>query len=307
MKTCIPFALFLSFTLLSAGVSRAQCKSTLFAANGGLPFAGATVYFDVTAAAPVAFASLEVNCQAAAGEAVGYEVWTSAGSYVGNQANPAVWVLASTDDGLAVSNGRNLPTPVDLMMPVTLPAGLSGVAIVSVAGGHSYTNGYGANQRYVGVSMTLDLGSSSTAPFGGSVFDPRVWNGSLCIGTGARAGLTFCDPNEVNSTGMPTYMSATWGTGVGSDLHLDASQGPPSQFGYFLVGTLYTDPGIVPPNCLGRYCLHLGGSFGRYHGGAGIPFNSLGQFDPSGVLQNLVNISTRGTGYDVPAAVPISG
>ena len=60
-------------------------------------------------------------------------------------------------------------------------------------------------------------------------------------------GTPFCDPNENNSTGVPTTMDASNGTGVGSDLHLDASNGPVDQFGYFLVGTAVNDPGIIDP------------------------------------------------------------
>ena len=126
-----------------------------------------------------------------------------------------------------------------------------------------------------------------------------------CGGTGPP---TFCDPNSPNSTGMPTVMTGATGSGVGSGLHLDASQGPPSQFGYFLVGTAVSDPGIMIPNSNGFLCLTLGGgnSLGRYNVG-GSQFNSLGQFDASGVLQNQVGTSTSGTGYDVPTTVPIAG
>ena len=129
-------------------------------------------------------------------------------------------------------------------------------------------------------------------------------NGNTCTGGGA----TFCDPNENNSTGVPTVMTGMTGGSVGSGLHLDASSGPPTQFGYFLVGTGVNDPGIMIPNSNGRLCLALGGgqSLGRYNVSGG-QFNSLGRFDAAGVLQNQVGTSSTGSGYDVPTTVPISG
>ncbi|HRV82677.1 MAG TPA: hypothetical protein P5218_14675, partial [Planctomycetota bacterium] len=91
----------------------------------------------------------------------------------------------------------------------------------------------------------------------------------------------------------------------GSGLHLEANQGPPTQFGYFLVGTAVSDPGLVVSQ--GRLCLSVvgGNSFGRYN----VPgaLNSVGQFDAGGVLQNFVSTSTVGSGYDVPVTVPIAG
>ena len=118
----------------------------------------------------------------------------------------------------------------------------------------------------------------------------------------------FCDPNENNSTGMPTRLNGTLGSGLGSGLHLESDQGPPHQFGYFLIGTAINDPGVVFPNSNGRLCLLLGGghSVGRYNVG-GTPYNSLGRFDAGGILQNQVGTSTVGSGYDVPQTVPISG
>ncbi len=112
---------------------------------------------------------------------------------------------------------------------------------------------------------------------------------------------TFCDPANTNSTGFPGVLTGTAGTGVGSGLRLDASQGPPTQFGYFLVGTSSNPTGI--PISQGLLCL---GGFGRYNV-TGTNFNSIGQFDASGNLQNFAGTSTTGTGYDVPVTVPISG
>ena len=125
---------------------------------------------------------------------------------------------------------------------------------------------------------------------------------------GGGPGTPFCDPNENNSTGVPTNMTAAFGSGSGSDLTLNSNDGPPSQFGYFLVGTAVNDPGIMIPMSNGRLCLLLGGgnSLGRYNVG-GSQFNSLGRFDAAGDLINQVGTSASGAGYDVPTTVPIAG
>ncbi|MCB9908358.1 MAG: hypothetical protein H6830_11620 [Planctomycetes bacterium] len=125
-------------------------------------------------------------------------------------------------------------------------------------------------------------------------------------GCGGGVGTTFCDPMDNNSTGFPTVLSGSFGTGVGSDLHLEATQGPPTNFGYFLVGTGPSDPGIVISQ--GRLCLDVTGGnvFGRYNV-AGGSLNSVGIFDAGGVLQNAVGTSLVGSGFDVPSTVPITG
>ena len=116
------------------------------------------------------------------------------------------------------------------------------------------------------------------------------------------AGTPFCNPADPNSTGMPTVLTGAFGSGVGSDLHLESTQGPPTQFGYFLVGSSQNDPGVPIGN--GHLC--VSGSIGRYNI-AGTDFNSVGVFDGSGILQNVSNTSSTASGYDVPSAVPVSG
>ena len=71
--------------------------------------------------------------------------------------------------------------------------------------------------------------------------------------------------------------------------------GPPSRASCFRTAT-------------GALCLLLGAgnSIGRYNV-SGSQFNSLGQFDANGELQNVVGTSAPGSGYDVPVTVPIAG
>ncbi|HRV80898.1 MAG TPA: hypothetical protein P5218_05655, partial [Planctomycetota bacterium] len=119
---------------------------------------------------------------------------------------------------------------------------------------------------------------------------------------GVNVGTTFCDPMDPNSTGLPTVLSGTLNPGVGSGLHLDATQGPVGQFGYFRIGTAMSDPGVMVGQ--GHMCLSIfgGNVYGRYT----VPgiLNSIGRFDADGDLANLAGTSTSGFGFDVPVEVP---
>ncbi|MEZ6002962.1 MAG: lectin-like protein [Planctomycetota bacterium] len=121
---------------------------------------------------------------------------------------------------------------------------------------------------------------------------------------GGPGGTTFCDPADNNTTGVPTRLVPSTTT-VGSGLHLDAQDGPPSQFGYFMFGTDYSEPGLVISD--GHLCLAVAGGnqIARYNvvGGA---MNSVGQFDSNGDLVNFVGTSTTGFGFDVPNSIPLA-
>ena len=116
--------------------------------------------------------------------------------------------------------------------------------------------------------------------------------------------VTFCDPAENNSTGGPVTISGAFGTGVGSNLHLDAAGGPDTEFGYFLVGTAPETMSPLPISN-GFLCLSTTGGnvFGRYNVTG--PLNSIGAFDMNGDLVNAVGTSVSGLGYDVDSTIPL--
>ncbi|MEZ6005127.1 MAG: hypothetical protein R3F33_13165 [Planctomycetota bacterium] len=161
----------------------------------------------------------------------------------------------------------------------------------------SWTNTTGA-----AVNAVLEVNVYAFSASDCNTYDLAITGSGNC---GGPSFPTFCDPMNPNSTGQPTVMSASFGTGVGSDLHLEATQGPPTQFGYFLVGTGFSEPGLTISN--GRLCLAVGAGsqIGRYNV-AGV-LNSVGQFNASGVLMNFVGTSTVGSGYDVPSNLPLTG
>jgi hypothetical protein len=113
-------------------------------------------------------------------------------------------------------------------------------------------------------------------------------------------GITIaCVPANPHSQGGPATLGSSSISGPGV-LHLECTAGPPNEFGYFLVSLTLVDPGTPISN--GILC--LGAPTGRYAPAAGGTFNSIGQFDASGVLQNLAGTSTVGSGYDVLATLP---
>ena len=118
---------------------------------------------------------------------------------------------------------------------------------------------------------------------------------------------TFCDPNNANSTGGSTTLSGVLGTGVQSGLRLDVSGGVPAEFGYFLIGSSFNEPGTTISD--GRLCLTLGGGnqIGRYNFGS--TTRSIGSFDGAGNFRNLSGTATSngGFGYDVASATPMGG
>lgn len=151
---------------------------------------------------------------------------------------------------------------------------------------------------------------SSTYP-GGATFSP---DGSrLYIVKGVSMPLTeilvferatlgieiTCQPANPHSSGGPATLASSDFSGPGV-LHLEATDGPLGEFGYFLVSASLMEPGGSVASGL----LCLGAPIGRYSPAAAAGLNSIGQFDGSGVLQNLAGTSSVGSGFDVPALLP---
>ncbi|MFT5199338.1 MAG: hypothetical protein ACI87O_002007 [Planctomycetota bacterium] len=123
-------------------------------------------------------------------------------------------------------------------------------------------------------------------------------------GSSGGTGVPFCNPNNSNSTGFPAVLAGTTGSGVGSGLHLEITDGVPGQLAYLLAGNEAT-VGIPVSN--GQFCL-VGtptASFFRYNV-AGTDMDSIGGFDASGTWINVMGTSTTGFGFDVPSTIPDS-
>ena len=186
--------------------------------------------------------------------------------------------------------GSALSSPLDLLAYTTLPNGHEFM---------TWTNSTGAD-----LDVVLEVIVATFASTTCNTYELNL-SGSANPGGGVM-GPAFCALMNPNSTGASTLLVGGWKAGAVSSLHLEATHGPPSQMAYFLVGTGSADPGIVLSQ--GRLCLAVSGnnSIGRYNRPSG-PMNSIGQFDGSGVLQNLVGTSTSGSGFDVPLTLPMAG
>ncbi|MEM9380147.1 MAG: RNA polymerase sigma factor [Planctomycetota bacterium] len=251
-----------ALALSPAGLSQ-SCVTTLFARDnaGGMGWA---TFFDVAAQQSTAVIALEINTASQPGTVGGVEVWTRTGTYSGFEGTASGWTLAARDDGGVVSVGVDQPTPVSLDAPILLPGSgaTTGFAIVYLGLFPAYTNA-NTNQQFTDGNLTLDLGSVSDIPFaGGSVFEPRIFNGSLCTGS-LDIGTNYCAA-ELNSTGRPGTLSAT-GSTVAADnaVTLEAADLPTGSFGFFLTSRMQGFT-AMPGGSAGNLC--LAGQIGRYVG-----------------------------------------
>jgi hypothetical protein len=135
-----------------------------------------------------------------------------------------------------------------------------------------------------------------------AITDAEVMAWAQCGGGGT--GTTFCDPASSNSTGTPALLTGALGSGVGSDLHLELTGGPPGQLAFVLVGTEGT---IGMPISNGQFCL-VGTATAQFYNYsvAGTDMNSIGGFDATGTMFNASMTSTTGFGFDVPNTIPDS-
>lgn len=253
----------LALSSILVPAAQAQCLTTLFAANGGTAVGGA-MYFDLTATQPILIDSLELNLLASPGTPVDVEVYLRSGTSAGFESSPAGWSLVGTSDGSATSNGFDVPTSMTLSAPVHVSTGLSGVAIVAVGSGHARTNGNGANQTYSDGVVTLELGTSSNAPFSGTAFSPRVWNGTICYRE--VVGTPYCSPAAPNSTSESATLTVVGSTVVAdNELALVVTDLPPT---VFVLPLISSTTGSVPMAGGSQGTLCLGGSsaIGRLNG-----------------------------------------
>lgn len=254
-----------------AGAANAQtlpsnCVETLFASNNSGSLGGA-VYFDLTVTQNISIAGLLHNTVSI--DPVGITVFTTSGTYVGQENNMAAWTQVAEDDGLALSAGLDQPTAFTFVAPFSLAPGTYGIALMGdnfTTGAQmqmNYTNGTGGNQNYASMDavLSLSLGAATNVPFTGNVFSPRVWNGRLCHGMGSGPGTNYCTA-VANSSGVAASLSASGTSNVAlNNLVLEASDLPNNSFGFFVTSLTQ---GFVPMagGSSGNLC--VGGAIGRY-------------------------------------------
>ena len=176
LKRFVLLSLVLSVSVLWSATASAASITTLFASNNGGNSGGA-VYFDVSVG-PNSLVITGFDTNTFETNAFTFDIYTTAGTSVGNQTNAAAWTLAATGSGIGA--GQNNPSAVALNNTFQLMSGTTyGMALVIKNAGHDYTNGTGLNQFYSNADLSLTFGTASNVPFTGNVFNPRVWNGTI--------------------------------------------------------------------------------------------------------------------------------
>jgi hypothetical protein len=181
-----------------------NCLSTTMAGGNGLTAVNSGNMFDVKVLnkAGINVTSLDVRSRLVTGKFV-IEVYITPNTYVGKDTNAAVWTLAARS--VATSAGSSVPTTVNVS-DFYLPAGEWGMYVLYLNGGIHYTNGNTTNQTASNSDLSLSLGIAKTAKFGGSTFNPRVWNGKICYSTDDVAALGHYGWGcGASATGIPQW------------------------------------------------------------------------------------------------------
>jgi len=95
--------------------------------------------------------------------------------------------------GSGESNTTGTPSDVILDTALNLTSGTTyAMALVlDATHSHRYTNGDGSNQNFSDSNISISLGAASNAPFTGTVFSPRVFNGTLNYFVGSPPSTTI--------------------------------------------------------------------------------------------------------------------
>jgi hypothetical protein len=156
---------------------------------------------------------------------------------------------------------------------------------------------------FPGDAYLIQLGSwSSSSSFGPGLLNITRLQGP-CPATSSIA--ISCDPALPHYAGGTAKLdTSAFGSGRGSGLRLQATDGPAGEFGFFLVSAAATSNLSV---FNGTLCLDS--PTARYNVQVATnqlnpSLNSVGVFGANGVLQNLSGTSTSGTGFDVPLELP---
>lgn len=214
--------------LVLAGLASTQNSITTTFANNN---SGATGWlnmfaFGVTNSSGLKITSIDINTLTAVNTTINIAIYTTPTDYVGKETSLAAWKLVGTGVGQSAGSGQ----PSRLVMNsggFDLAPGQYGLAIHFVDCAPVYTNGTGTgptgNQSYQNADCSLLCGKAVGGLFTGTVFTPRVWNGTIHYqpaktaviggtGTGAR-GTTY--NYSMLSANEPKYVYAA-GSSLGN-------------------------------------------------------------------------------------------
>lgn len=188
-----------TFAALASAQGTTTCITTtpnFLSNNGGS--AGGGIYFDIEVFHPngICITELELNLwQAMVNDPFDLDVYTLDGGGTGEgNVTTGSYTLVSSGSGTVAA--QDTPSFCDVTN-FTLAPGVHSLALVLTGAGHRYTNGDtglpwgsgGGNQVTANADLEMRMGGATNVPFTGGVFQPRVWNGTLCYKDGAECFL----------------------------------------------------------------------------------------------------------------------
>jgi hypothetical protein len=229
----LAFAGLTAGLLLAATLPAQKKLSTLFTSDNGrsTPDPGAFFDVDVLAPAGILVTGLDFNHNGTA-TFVRCDVYITPTTYVGKDTTPSAWTLVSSGH-TATIQPRNTASFINVS-DFALPKGKYGMYVHHKVSGLAYTNGTATNNFYSNTDLTLSLGILRSTLFGGTLFTPRIWNGSIYY---VGIGEAFAEPYGAGcqgTNGVPTFAPATSSLPkINTVFSLDITKLP-------------TAPGIVP-------------------------------------------------------------
>lgn len=195
--------------LLLVSISSAQSLTTTYAHNNGQ----SGNMFDIVASTAVTITGFDVNID----NTCDIEVYitTAGGSHVGQEQNSGAWTLVGSSASVP-SLGAGVASPVPLVLNVTIGSGQTQAFYVTSSTGtqFNYTNGTSVGATAASnADITITEGTGNSYPFG-SVFQPRVWNGTVHYSAGG--GVT--DDMAMLSIDAPTGGSGSGCSALGTNV-----------------------------------------------------------------------------------------
>jgi hypothetical protein len=175
-RACGPVATLQRKTALGKSIATRFDGGTLTSTTA----TGGVSYFDLQVVNPlgISVCALHAHNQAAAGNALIFNIYLADTTYVGKTGSRDGWALVST--ATAIAAGGGLQTFVTLPQELYLPAGSYGVALEHVGHSPRYNN-TGGTLTVSNADVVLTAGATQAEPVfsTGAVYTPRIANVGL--------------------------------------------------------------------------------------------------------------------------------
>lgn len=162
-----------------AGAAAAQSPLTTGDPNNGRSTGMPGAFFDLRVGSdPLRVTSWDYFASSAAGTPTTVSIYYKLGSFVGFDEDPAAWTLLDTVPGVSAGTATPLSIdPADLMLDADTSYG---IYFRTDAGGLRYRGSTGVPPFiYSTAELEFEGGRVRADPWGGTLFDPRLWSGSI--------------------------------------------------------------------------------------------------------------------------------